>query len=63
MSAEERLQASDPEGALEALQNDIRANPADPLRRIFLFQLLAVLGRWDIVPREQGEGDVGDFHG
>ena len=29
------------------LQVEIRENPADPKLRIFLFQLLAVLGQWD----------------
>lgn len=46
MSAEERIKAADPAGALEALQSEIRANPADPKRRIFLFQLLLITGQW-----------------
>ena len=41
------LKQSDPEGALKALQTDIRANPADAKKRIFLFQLLCVLGSWE----------------
>src|SRR5688500_2239100 len=32
---------------LEALQAQVRQQPADPKLRVFLFQLLAVLGRWD----------------
>lgn len=33
--------------ALAALQNEVRAQPADAKQRIFLFQLLAVMGQWD----------------
>ena len=33
-------------GALTALQNAVRKNAADVKLRIFLFQLLAVLGQW-----------------
>lgn len=33
--------------ALDALQGAVRDDPADPKLRIFLFQLLAVLGQWD----------------
>ena len=33
--------------ALDALQGEVRANPSDAKRRIFLFQLLAVLGNWE----------------
>ena len=43
----ELLQQSDAEGALKALQADIRSNPADVKKRIFLFQLLCVLGQWE----------------
>jgi len=32
---------------LDALQAQVRQQPADPKLRVFLFQLLAVLGRWD----------------
>jgi type VI secretion system protein ImpE len=41
------LQAGDPRGALKLLQDQVRAKPADARLRIFLFQLLAVLGEWD----------------
>lgn len=41
------LKQSDADGALKALQADIRANPADVKKRIFLFQLLCVLGSWE----------------
>ena len=45
-TAEELLAAGDPQGALKALQQKVRANAADVRQRIFLFQLLAVLGQW-----------------
>jgi type VI secretion system protein ImpE len=32
---------------LEALQAEVRRQPADPKLRVFLFQLLSVMGRWD----------------
>ena len=43
---EELLAAGDPQGALKALQQKVRGNAADVRLRIFLFQLLAVLGQW-----------------
>jgi type VI secretion system protein ImpE len=43
----ELLKQSDAQGALKALQADIRSNPADAKKRIFLFQLLCVLGQWE----------------
>lgn len=46
MTPEEHLKSGDPESALTALQDKVRANPADPKLRIFLFQLLCVLGDW-----------------
>lgn len=46
MSAEELVQAGDPEAALNELQQRVRTRPADAELRIFLFQLLAVLGQW-----------------
>lgn len=45
-SAEEFLAAGDPAGALKALQQRVREHAADARLRIFLFQLLAVLGQW-----------------
>lgn len=33
--------------ALQGLTALVRANPADPKARVFLFQLLAVLGQWE----------------
>lgn len=47
MSAEELIRAGKPVDALVALQQEVRANPADGRLRIFLFQLLSVLGKWD----------------
>jgi type VI secretion system protein ImpE len=32
--------------ALAALQTEVRARPADPKLRVFLFQLLCVMGQW-----------------
>jgi type VI secretion system protein ImpE len=46
MTPEEHLRSGDPEGALAALQALVRAKPADAKLRIFLFQLLCVLGDW-----------------
>jgi type VI secretion system protein ImpE len=45
-TAEELLAAGDPKGALEVLQGRVRERAADPALRIFLFQLLCVLGQW-----------------
>ncbi|TVR51883.1 MAG: virulence protein SciE type [Puniceicoccaceae bacterium] len=47
LSAEEFVKAGQLDPALESLQNEIRKNPGDAARRIFLFQLLSVLGQWD----------------
>jgi type VI secretion system protein ImpE len=46
-TAEESLRAGDPTEALTLLQEQVRAKPADAKLRIFLFQLLCVLGQWD----------------
>lgn len=46
-AAEQALRDGDPEQALRLLQDQVRANPADAKLRVFLFQLLCVLGRWD----------------
>lgn len=45
--AEQALKDGDTELALRLLQDQIRAEPADAKLRVFLFQLLCVLGRWD----------------
>ncbi len=44
--ARDLLQANDLAGALSALQDAVKANPADPKLRIFLFQLLCAMGDW-----------------
>ncbi|QYK42381.1 MAG: virulence protein SciE type [Paracoccaceae bacterium] len=46
MRAEEFLKSGDIDAALSALQADVRSRPADPKLRIFLFQLLCVMGDW-----------------
>jgi type VI secretion system protein ImpE len=45
-AAEQSLRDGDPETALKLLQEQVRARPADAKLRIFLFQLLAILGQW-----------------
>jgi type VI secretion system protein ImpE len=45
--AEQSLKAGDPVAALARLQEQVRAKPADPKLRVFLFQLLCVLGQWE----------------
>lgn len=47
MSAEKLLQQGELKAALAALSEQVRARPADAALRVFLFQLLAVLGQWD----------------
>jgi type VI secretion system protein ImpE len=46
-SAEQILRNGDPAGALDCLQAEVRSAPADPRLRVFLFQLLCVLGQWE----------------
>jgi len=46
MTPEEHLKAGDPDLALKALQDMVRADPSNAKLRIFLFQLLCVLGDW-----------------
>ena len=45
-AAQEHLAAGRLRDALTALQAEVRAHPADPKLRVFLFQLLCVLGQW-----------------
>ena len=47
MQAEQSLRNGDPQAALAQLQDQVRKQPAEPKHRIFLFQLLAVLGQWE----------------
>lgn len=45
--AQQALKQGDTAEALRLLQQQIRANPQDAPLRIFLFQLLCVVGQWD----------------
>jgi type VI secretion system protein ImpE len=47
MLAEEYYRDGNLQGALESLQEQIRNHPDNSSYRVFLFQLLAVLGKWD----------------
>ncbi len=47
MHAEEYLQTGDLDQALSTLQAEIRSNPSKSDLRVFLFQLLSVLGQWE----------------
>jgi type VI secretion system protein ImpE len=46
-AAEEHVRAGRLDEALADLQAQVRKQPADPRPRIFLFQLLSVLGQWE----------------
>ena len=46
-AAEQNLKHGDPVAALARLQEDVRARPSDGKLRVFLFQLLCVLGQWE----------------
>jgi len=46
MGAQELLKSGDLDATLAALQAEVRAKPADGKLRIFLFQLLCVIGDW-----------------
>lgn len=46
MEAEQALREGNLEAALAALQDRVRRNPSDAKLRIFLFQLLCLLGQW-----------------
>ncbi|RLA16845.1 MAG: virulence protein SciE type [Gammaproteobacteria bacterium] len=47
MSAETLLQQGELNAALAALTQQVKAKPADASQRVFLFQMLVVLGQWD----------------
>ncbi len=47
MDAEELLQAGRVDEAYKALEQAVRSDPTDAKLRVFLFQLLAILGQWD----------------
>jgi type VI secretion system protein ImpE len=46
-AAEQALREGDIDEALGFLQASVRASPGDAALRVFLFQLLAVLGQWE----------------
>lgn len=46
-ASEQALRDGDPALALKLLQDEVRNKPADAKLRIFIFQLLAVMGRWE----------------
>jgi type VI secretion system protein ImpE len=46
-AAERALRDGDPQAALTRLQEDVRARPSDAKLRVFLFQLLCVVGQWE----------------
>lgn len=46
-AAEQSLKGGDPAAALALLQEQVRVDPADPGLRVFLFQLLCVVGQWE----------------
>lgn len=45
--AEQHIRAGDPQDALASLTQAVKAAPADARLRIFLAQLLAVMGQWE----------------
>ena len=47
MSAVSSLRQGDLDASLRELQDDIRREPTDARHRVFLFQLLSVMGQWD----------------
>jgi type VI secretion system protein ImpE len=47
MNAEEALKSGNLDDAFADLQGRVKKDPADAKLRIFLFQLLALLGQWD----------------
>jgi len=47
MHPEQSLHQGHPDTALTQLQDQIRKDPSNPKLRVFLFQLLAVLGQWE----------------
>ena len=68
MGAPDLLRQGDVAGALQALQAQIRAEPAKSEHRVFLFQLLCVTGEWDraltqlAVAGEMDPGTLGMVH-
>lgn len=62
MNADELVRAGQLNEALSALQEQVRSQPSNPALRVFLFQLLAVLGQWGRAQNQlkvAGELDAG----
>ncbi|MGE5154076.1 MAG: type VI secretion system accessory protein TagJ [Bdellovibrio bacteriovorus] len=62
MLAEDRLREGDLEESLRQLQEQVRKEPANSKYRIFLFQLLALMGQWERAMNQlnvAGELDAG----
>jgi type VI secretion system protein ImpE len=47
MNPETSLKEGRPDEALRLLTAEVKSNPADARRRVFMFQLLALLGQWE----------------
>lgn len=47
MSSLHSLRNADLATSLKSLQGEVRDNPSEPKHRIFLFQLLSILGQWE----------------
>lgn len=47
MDPHKQLRDGDVTAALDTVQEQVRADPSDAKHRVFLFQLLCVLGQWD----------------
>lgn len=61
MDAQSLLQAGDLAGALSAVQQQVKSQPAESKHRIFLFQLLCARGDWDRAMTQLGVlEDLGD---
>ena len=64
MGTEDWLRGGDPSTALSDLQEQVRKNPSNAKLRVFLFQLLAIEGRWDRALTQlnvAGELDAGNL--
>lgn len=64
MGMEDWLRGGDPSTALSDLQEQVRKNPSNAKLRVFLFQLLAIEGRWDRALTQlnvAGELDAGNL--
>lgn len=62
MLAEDRLREGDLDESLRQLQEQVRKDPANAKHRIFLFQLLALMGQWERAMNQlnvAGELDAG----